>query len=244
MACKVLIFNAFLYLIILLIFVRPIKRVLEMSLIFKLLLIIAAYLLGSIPSSVWIGKRFYGIDVREHGSGNAGFTNTVRVLGWKAGLPVFFIDVLKGYLAVNLVRFSGGFIPGSLSFINFQLILGAAAVLGHILPLYVGFKGGKGVATLLGLLLAIQPQVTLICIGIFVFIFLTTRYVSLSSMIAGIAFPVLNVLVFHTEAISLIIFSMIVSILLLLTHQKNIERLLNKEESRVKIIRKKPKKFR
>lgn len=211
-----------------------------MSLIFKLLLIVGAYLLGSVPSSVWIGRSFYGTDVREHGSGNAGFTNTVRVLGWKAGLPVFLIDVLKGYLAVNLVRFSSGYIPGSLFVINFQLILGAAAVLGHIFPIYVGFKGGKGVATLLGLLLAIQPQVTLICIGIFVFIFLTTRYVSLSSMVAGFAFPVLNILVFHTTAISLIIFSMIVSILLLLTHQKNIERLLKREESRAKIIKRRP----
>lgn len=209
-----------------------------MSLIFKLLLILAAYLIGSIPSSVWIGRSFYGTDVRDHGSGNAGFTNTVRVLGWKAGLPVFFIDVLKGYLAVSLVRFSGDFIPGSIFIINFQLILGAAAVLGHIFPVYVGFKGGKGVATLLGLLLAIQPQVTLICLGIFVVTFLTTRYVSLSSMVAGIAFPVLNVVVFHTTAISLIIFSMIVSILLLLTHQKNIERLLKREESRAKIIKK------
>jgi glycerol-3-phosphate acyltransferase PlsY len=203
-----------------------------------MLLILAAYLIGSVPSSVWIGRSFYGTDVRDHGSGNAGFTNTVRVLGWKAGVPVFFIDVLKGYLAVSLVRFSGEFIPGSLFIINFQLVLGAAAVLGHIFPVYVGFKGGKGVATLLGLLLAIQPQVTLICLGIFVFTFLTTRYVSLSSMVAGIAFPVLNVLVFHTTAISLIIFSMIVSILLLLTHQKNIERLLKREESRAKIIKK------
>ncbi len=209
-----------------------------MSLIFKMLLFFIAYLLGSIPSSVWIGRTFYGVDVREHGSGNAGFTNTVRVLGWKAGLPVFLIDVLKGYIAVSLVRLGGEYIPGSITFINFQLGLGAVAVLGHIFPIYVGFKGGKGVATLLGLLLAIQPQVTLICLGIFVLIFFTTRYVSLSSMVAGLAFPLLNIFVFHTTAISLIIFSMIVSILLLLTHQKNIERLLKKEESRAKIIKK------
>lgn len=208
-----------------------------MYFIIKVLLLLVAYLLGSIPSSVWIGRYFYGVDVREHGSGNAGFTNTVRVLGWKAGLPVFLCDVIKGYLAVSLARIFGGFIPGNIAFINFQLILGAAAVLGHIFPIYVGFRGGKGVATLLGLLLAIQPHVTLMCLGIFVVVFLTTRYVSLSSMTAGIAFPILNIFVFHTEAISLIIFSMIVSILLLLTHQKNIERLLKREESRAKIIR-------
>ncbi len=208
-----------------------------MSLIFKLLLVLVAYLLGSIPSSVWIGRRFYNTDVREHGSGNAGFSNTVRVLGWKAGLPVFLIDILKGYLAVSLAYIPDDVVPGSISFINLQLLLGAASVLGHIFPVYVGFKGGKGVATLLGLLLAIQPQVTLICIGIFVVVFFTTRYVSLSSMAAGIAFPILNIFVFHTTALSLVIFSMIVSLVLLMTHQKNIERLLNREESRAKIIR-------
>ncbi len=202
---------------------------------------VAAYLLGSIPSSVWIGRRFYGVDVREHGSGNAGFTNTVRVLGWKAGLPVFLMDILKGYLAVSLAHFSS-LMPSSIAFINLQLLLGAAGVLGHIFPVYVGFKGGKGVATLLGLLLAVQPQVTLICMAIFVVVFLSTRYVSLSSMTAGIAFPILNIFVFHTSAMSLVVFSMIVSILLLLTHQKNIERLLKKEESRAKIIKRKNKK--
>jgi glycerol-3-phosphate acyltransferase PlsY len=177
-----------------------------MLLIFRVLLLIGAYLLGSIPSSVWIGRRFYGIDVREHGSGNAGFTNTVRVLGWKAGLPVFLMDILKGYLAVSLAHFTSNLIPGSIAFINFQLLLGAAGVLGHIFPIYVGFKGGKGVATLFGLLLAIQPHVTLICMGIFLVIFISTRYVSLSSMAAGIAFPILNIFVFHTTAISMVIF--------------------------------------
>ncbi len=212
-----------------------------MSLIIKILLIIFAYLIGSIPSSVWIGKRFYGIDVREHGSGNAGFTNTLRVLGWKAGLPVFLIDVLKGYIAVSIIRLTEVYISGTADFVNYQLILGAAAVLGHIFPVYVGFKGGKGVATLLGLLLAIQPQPTLICIGIFVVVFLTTRYVSLSSMIAGISFPILIIFVFKTTISSLVIFSMIVSILLILTHQKNIERLLNREESKAKIVKKRGK---
>lgn len=212
-----------------------------MSLIIKILLILLAYLIGSIPSSVWIGKSFYDIDVREHGSGNAGFTNTVRVLGWKAGLPVFLIDILKGYLAVSTVRLFNLYIPGTEDFVNYQLILGACAVMGHIFPIYVGFKGGKGVATLLGLLLAIQPQPTLICIGIFAIFFFTTRYVSLSSMIAGISFPILIIFVFKTTISSLVIFSMIVSILLLLTHQKNIERLLNREESRARIVRRRNK---
>ncbi len=209
-----------------------------MSLIFKVLLIIAAYLIGSVPSAVWIGRLFYGVDVREHGSGNAGFSNMVRVLGWRAGLPVFLLDAIKGYVAVTFIRVTQFYIPGTAEFVSFQLLLAAAAVLGHIFPIYVGFRGGKGVATLLGILLAIQPVPTLICIGIFFLVFFTTRYVSLSSMIAGISFPVLIIFVFRTTISSLIIFSMIFSILLLLTHQKNIERLLNKEESRAKIIRK------
>jgi glycerol-3-phosphate acyltransferase PlsY len=181
------------------------------------------------------------VDVRDHGSGNSGFANTVRVLGWRAGLPVFLIDVLKGYIAVSLIRITTYYIPGTADFVNFQLMLGAAAVLGHIFPVYVGFRGGKGVATLLGLLLAIQPEPTLICIGIFVVVFLTTRYVSLSSMIAGISFPILIIFVFQTTISSLVIFSMIISILLLLTHQKNIERLLNREESRAKIVKRRGK---
>ncbi len=215
-----------------------------MSLVIKILLIIIAYLLGSIPSSVWIGRRFYGVDVREHGSGNAGFSNTMRVLGWRAGLPVFLIDMLKGYLAVTLVRLFNIYIPGTADFVSYQLILGGAAVIGHIFPVYVGFKGGKGVATLLGILLAVQPQPTLICLGIFVVVFLTTRYVSLSSMIAGISFPVLIIFVFKCTISSLVIFSMIISILLLLTHQKNIERLINREESRARIIRRRGKSMR
>lgn len=212
-----------------------------MSLIIKILLCVLAYLIGSIPSAVWIGKSFYGVDVREHGSGNAGFTNTVRVLGWKAGVPVFLIDILKGFIAVSTIRLFNIYIQGTEDFVNYQLILGACAVIGHIFPVYVGFKGGKGVATLLGLLLAIQPQPTLICMGIFVLFFFTTRYVSLSSMIAGISFPVLIIFVFKTTISSLVIFSMIVSILLLLTHQKNIERLLNREESRARIVKRRNK---
>jgi acyl phosphate:glycerol-3-phosphate acyltransferase len=210
-----------------------------MSLIFKVLFLIAAYLIGSVPSAVWIGRRFYGVDIREHGSGNAGFSNMVRVLGWKAGLPVFFVDAIKGFVAVTLIRVTQFYIPGTADFVGFQLLLAVAAVLGHIFPVYVGFRGGKGVATLLGIMLAIQPEPTLICLGIFVFVFFTTRYVSLSSMIAGISFPILIIFVFKTTISSLVIFSMIISILLLLTHQKNIERLLNKEESKVNIVRRK-----
>ncbi|NJM15537.1 MAG: glycerol-3-phosphate 1-O-acyltransferase PlsY [Bacteroidales bacterium] len=206
----------------------------------EILLAIGAYLIGSFSSAVYIGKYFYNIDVREHGSGNAGFTNTVRVLGWKAGVPVFIIDILKGWLAANSAwLIHNQLVPGTHPYVNLQLVLGGAAVLGHIFPIYTGFRGGKGVATLLGILFALSPMTTLICFGVFIVTFVTTRYVSLSSMIAGITYPILTIFVFKVTIPSMIFFSMIVSILLLITHQKNIERLLRKEENRAKIFRRK-----
>jgi glycerol-3-phosphate acyltransferase PlsY len=209
--------------------------------ILTVLLFIAAYLLGSIPNAVWIGKMLYGIDVREMGSKNAGATNTIRVLGWKAGLPVLLLDILKGFLAVNLVRIYDLYVPGTKDFVNLQLALGAFAVIGHIFPIFAGFRGGKGVASLFGIILAIVPLPTLIALGIFLIILFTTGYVSLSSIISGFAFPFLIMFVFQTTIPSLIIFSLIVAILLLLTHQKNIERLIRKEESKASFLFRKKK---
>ncbi len=203
-----------------------------MSIFVNINILLLAYLLGSIPTSVWIGKHFFKIDIREHGSKNAGSTNAIRILGWKAGLIVLFFDIFKGWLAVNLIRLTDYYIPETGDYINFQLLLGIAAIIGHIFPVYVGFKGGKGVATLLGFVLAIDPATTLICIGVFIIALIITKYVSLSSMIAGFSFPILVIFVFKTTTPSLIIFSLIVSVLLLFTHQKNIERLLRREENK------------
>lgn len=208
----------------------------KILILYKAGLILLAYLLGSIPTSVWIGRYFYSIDVREHGSGNAGSTNTIRTLGMKPGIVVLAVDLLKGFLAVNLIRLTHIFIPGSQDFINFQLVLGAAAILGHIFPVYIGFKGGKGVATMFGMILAINTIPTLICVGIFLLVLFITKYVSLSSMVAGSAFPILLIFVFHTSFISLIVFSLVVAALLLITHQKNIERLIRKEESKATFL--------
>lgn len=199
-------------------------------------IVFLAYLLGSIPTSVLVSKKFYNIDIRDFGSGNAGTTNTIRILGWKAGIFVFLVDVLKGWLAVNLVRLTNFYIPETGDFINFQLLLGIAAIIGHIFPIFAGFRGGKGVATLFGFILAISPTATLICAGVFIIVLLITKYVSLSSMIAGIAFPFVLIFVMKTTTQSLIIFSFIVSILLLFTHQKNIERLLRKEENKAMFL--------
>ena len=203
-------------------------------------LFIGAYLLGSIPSAVWFGKLLFGIDVREQGSKNAGATNTVRVLGWKAGLPVLIVDILKGFAAVNLARISTYF-SGTTNFVDLQLVLGGFAVLGHIYPIFAGFRGGKGVACMFGIILAIAPLPTLIALGIFLVTLFTTKYVSLSSIISGSTFPFLVMFVFKTTIQSLIIFSLIVAILLLLTHQKNIERLIRKEESKASFLFKKRK---
>lgn len=209
--------------------------------ILMILLLVCAYIMGSVLNAVWVSKVFYGFDVRDFGSKNAGSTNTVRILGWKAGIPVFILDAFKGFAAVNLVRIYSYYAPGTNYFVTFQLLLGAFAVIGHIFPVFYKFKGGKGVASLFGIVLAISLWPTLITLGIFVITLLITRYVSLSSMIAGIVFPLLIMFVFPTSIQSLIIFSLIISILLLLTHQKNIQRLINREESKANFLFRKKK---
>lgn len=204
----------------------------------NILFLIGAYLLGSIPTAVWIGKYFYRIDVREYGSGNAGATNAFRVLGKKAGIPVLLIDVLKGFAAVCLAYLSH-YTPNSNQLINLQLVLGIASLVGHIFPIFASFRGGKGIATLLGIILAIHPYAALVSMAIFIVVLLTSSYVSLSSMIAAVCFPVIVIGVFQTSAPSLIIFSILIAIMVLITHQKNIERLLRKEESKARLIKKK-----
>lgn len=194
-----------------------------------------AYLIGSIPTAVWIGRIFYDIDVREYGSGNAGATNTFRVLGKKAGIPVLIIDCFKGFLAVSLVYVFTEEPISTDAFVNYQLALGIAAVIGHIFPVFAGFRGGKGIATLLGLMLAIHYQGALIAMLIFLLVFALTKFVSLGSMTAALSFPFVIVLVFQTTVPSLIVFSMFIAILVLITHQKNIERLVRREESKANI---------
>lgn len=200
-----------------------------------ILSLLLAYFLGSIPTAVWLGKIFYDTDVREYGSGNAGATNTFRVLGKKAGIPVLLIDALKGFAAVKLVVFFAEEPITDAAFVNYQLALGIAAVIGHIFPVFAGFRGGKGIATLLGLMLAVHHQGALIALGIFIVVFAITRFVSLGSMTAALSFPFIIVLIYQTTVPSLIVFSMFVAILVLITHQKNIERLFRREENRANI---------
>lgn len=203
----------------------------------NLLGLLVAYLVGSIPSAVWVGRTFYNIDVREYGSGNAGATNTFRVLGRKPGVVVLIMDILKGFLAVKLAFIMGDYDSQSPEFIDFELALAVCGIMGHIFPVFVGFRGGKGVATMLGILIGIHPQAALICALSFIITLYLSGYVSLSSMISGIVFPIV-IMVFYSTNSSINIFSLAVAILILVTHQRNIERIIRKEESRVKWYRK------
>jgi len=195
--------------------------------------LILAYLVGSIPSAVWVGRQFYGIDVREFGSGNAGATNTFRVLGKKPGIAVLIMDVLKGFLAVKLAYIVGDYSSDSPEFIDFELALAVCGLMGHIFPVYVGFRGGKGIATMLGILIGVHPQAALICAIVFIITLVLSGYISLSSMMAGITFPIV-IMVFYSTNSSINIFSLAVAVIILITHQRNIERILSKEESKVK----------
>ena len=198
----------------------------------SVLALLLAYLAGSVPSAVWAGKLFHGIDVREHGSGNAGATNTVRVLGWKTGIPVLLFDLFKGWLAASLPLFLGAAPEGSEQMTALQIVCGMAAILGHVFPVFAGFRGGKGVATTFGVLLALQPWLTLTCAGIFLVVLLISGYVSLGSMISVIMFPVLLMTLFHTPSLLFKIFAVVVAVAVVLTHSKNISRLMKGEEKK------------
>ena len=205
-----------------------------------LLFVLLAYLTGAFPSAVWVGKTFYKIDVREFGSGNAGATNTFRVLGKKAGIPVLIMDIFKGWLSVNYISFLTNFPQSEEAIFEVQLAFGIAAVIGHLFPVYTGFRGGKGIATLLGLLVGLNPIAAITSIVVFIIVFLISKYVSLASILASVAFPVVVFFILDQKDVnsSLELFSVFVPILALITHQKNIERLLRGEETKVKFDKK------
>ena len=210
--------------------------------IYSISALILAYLYGSIPTAVWIGQAFYGIDVREYGSGNAGATNTFRVLGKKAGIAVMVLDILKGYTATNLAYLIGLSVTGpqdSVQFVNYQLALGVTAVMGHLFPIFAGFRGGKGIATLFGMILAVHTGAALICVLTFVVVLLISKYVSLSSILSGFSFPLSVILLFLSPIRSVVLYGMCICVLILVTHQKNIERLLKGKESKVNLFKRK-----
>lgn len=194
-----------------------------------------AYLVGSIPTSVWWGRAFFGIDVREHGSRNAGATNTFRVLGPKAGVPVLLIDILKGFLPVRLLPNFTELEPDTAPWMWFRVALVGAAVIGHLYPVFAGFKGGKGVATSLGGVLAVHPGAAAICVAVFAVVFLLSRYVSLGSLCAAIAFPLAVIVVYKEFSAVKIGFAVVLCLLVFYTHRENIGRLLRGEENRMSL---------
>lgn len=196
------------------------------------LIFILAYMLGSVPFSIWIGLAFFRKDIRSEGSGNAGTTNTFRVLGWKAGIPVFLLDAFKGWMAINLVYF----LPdGYLRQEYFYYLASAQAfgvVLGHVFPMFAGFKGGKGVATLMGIGVALYPVSGPVAFGVWIIVFLLSGYVSLASVIACFSFPFLSYFLFHNTETPLVLLSGAVAVFIPMIHTRNIRRLLSGTESR------------
>ena len=200
-------------------------------------MILLAYLIGSIPTAVWVSKYFFDIDIRDYGSGNSGATNTYRVLGPKWGTIVMIVDMGKAIAAVKLAFLLPYSFESDIYMVNMQLGLGLAAVLGHIFPIWADFRGGKGVATLFGMVLGIQPNVALCCVGIFILVLYLTRWVSLSSILASIAFPVFILVIFNEPEKLYRVFAITVAMLVLLTHQKNIGRLIKGSENKVPILK-------
>lgn len=196
-------------------------------------------MIGSMPSSVWVGKAYFGVDVRNYGSGNAGATNTFRVLGTQVGIFVLFLDIVKGVTAASLVHYLEFVEHGTDRFINLQLLFGLLAIVGHIFPIYENFKGGKGIATLFGMLIGIHYVLALSCLALFVVVLLLTKYVSLSSILAAVSFPLFTIFVFKRDEPLFIAFGIAAALLVVLTHKKNISRLLNGEESKANLFKSK-----
>jgi glycerol-3-phosphate acyltransferase PlsY len=193
----------------------------------NVLLLAVSYLLGATPASYWVGKAFHGIDLREHGSGNLGATNALRVLGWKWAVPVIVVDVAKGYLPVR-------FLPGvSDASFGWTLAFGAAAILGHMFSLWVGFRGGKGVATSGGVFLGLAPWAVLGAFAVWAALLAVTRYVSVASMGAALALPALVAFTQHAGGGALLGFTAALTLVVLWAHRANVRRLVRGEEHRI-----------
>lgn len=201
-----------------------------------ILLSIVAYLLGSIPTSLIIGRYFYKIDVRNYGSKNPGATNTLRVLGTKAAIPVLLIDVFKGVGATQLVWFL--YNPQDIQFLHIKILFGALAVIGHLFPIWAGFKGGKGVATITGVVFSLSPLAGLFGLLAFIIVTSISRFVSLASIITAFLLPFIFFVIQKEKDLFIMIFSVSTFLLTVITHRKNIRRLLAGEETRISFRKK------
>jgi glycerol-3-phosphate acyltransferase PlsY len=208
-----------------------------------ILIILLSYLIGAFPTAILAGKLLKGIDIREHGSGNAGATNVFRVLGPAAGVIVLFIDMFKGFAPVWWLA---GMVPAAQSNPEytafFQILAGLAAISGHIWTVFAGFRGGKGVGTAAGVFLALQPVPVLICLGIFVIVVSIFRFVSLGSMTAAASLPLLLLLkhyVFNAPvALTVFLLSCLLAILIVFMHRENIGRLMSGTENKLSFRKK------
>ena len=205
-----------------------------------LIVIFIGYILGSIPSAVWVGKAVHGMDIREHGSKNAGATNTFRVFGNKSGTMVLMIDILKGYIAASIPLFLPHMYVGFKDeVLILQLTASFCAIIGHIFPIFAKFKGGKGVASTLGIIIAINPETAFICLGCFILVFVVWKYVSLGAIIASLLFPFVSYFFMLEDARIMIIFSIVISVIVLFSHRKNMQRLLRGEENKMNFLKRK-----
>ncbi|MFH1121364.1 MAG: glycerol-3-phosphate 1-O-acyltransferase PlsY [Bacteroidota bacterium] len=197
-----------------------------------ILAFILAFLLGSVPTSVWVGKWFFNLDIRTQGSGNAGATNTIRVFGIKAGIPVLLFDVFKAWLAVHIGSWLTDPEFSENQEIIYRIILGGLAVVGHVYPVFAGFRGGKGVATLVGVIIALYPASFLVILICFSIILVSTRIVSVSSICSALIFPFVAVFIFDEHRLPLIILAIAVALFVPYTHRENIKRLFNGTEKK------------
>lgn len=192
------------------------------------LLLLAAYVLGATPTSFWVGRVFHRVDLRRVGSGNLGATNTFRVLGWRAALPVMLVDVLKGWVPVALFPL----VPGAPSSPGWLLAFGAAAVVGHVYSFWVGFRGGKGVATSAGVFMGLAPWAVLVAFGVWIVLVFSTRMVSAGSLGAALVLPPAVLLTPTRGGTPVVVFSFLLSTFVIVAHRGNIRRLLRGEEHR------------
>lgn len=203
-----------------------------------ILILVTCYIIGSFPSAVWIGKIFHNIDIRQHGSHNAGATNTFRVLGNKWGWIVLFLDISKGYLAASFPLLLEAMYTGYKDeVLILQLLASFCVIIGHVFPILANFRGGKGVASSLGVILAINIETAIICLFIFLIVFLVWRYVSLGAIVASLFFPVVSFFVMKEDARLMIVFSIILALIVIYSHRKNINRLLQGEENKMNLLR-------
>ena len=193
---------------------------------------VIAYLLGSVPTSVWVGKWFFNLDIRTHGSGNAGATNTIRVLGLKAGIPVLLFDVFKAWLAVHISTYLSNPEFSQNQEVIYWIVVGGLAVLGHVYPVFAGFRGGKGVATLVGVVIALYPASFLVILFFFILMMILTRIVSVSPISGSVVSPFIAFFIFGENRLPLVVLAVIIPAFVIYTHRENIKRLLNGTEKK------------